>query len=1118
MTEKTSPKRIDGVDDAPLAAGRFDHRMVSVMFVDIVNSTPLVAGKDPDVAQEILRPVLNAIRRAVLPYEATIQLLGDGLMAVFGSDLVREDHAIRACHAGLHSIRAIQRLERPEIQVRVGIHSGFVLVQDDDVIGDTVHFARRLESVAAPGAIAISSETAELVRSRFEIEPVGEKLLKGFPGRYPVFHLGRPIDRASEIPTTLFVGRRSEIATIDGQFRALIERKEGSLILIDGEPGVGKSRLVQEMNRKWRDKVVWLAGQAASFDQRVSYASFIPILKRHFLIRDDVTDEMNWDRLKAEVFELAEADVSDVLPYLASLLGIEVRGSFAERVRFIDAEGLGRQILRAFWLLLEHLCARQAVIVVLEDLHWIDGSSQNLLEHVTGLVKEAPLIFCITSRPSASANRIEAIGAEMPATRFCRVRLAPLTDEECGALIDDLVKRDPLTKAMREEVVAKVQGNPFFAEEMLRLIAHAALDHRQTPLSAGPAIHLPSTIHGVIMGRIDRLEDQIKDVLAAAALIGRNFTESFLRALLDEGAVSVEKTVLFSKALAELVAVGLIEEQAGVPERAYRFRHPLVHEAVYQSSRLKARKLLHERLARWVENSYADRLREFSSLLAFHYTRAENWIKAVEFLLIAGEQSARLAADQEALLNYEEAIAAYDRGAVGEIDKTQRAIMEQRLGGIHLRRANHDRAESHLLAAASLCGVHMPRTKLGTAAALTRELFVQGVHRLAPWRLPKLAAEIGSSTEAIFRILEDLCWAFALIDNARLPLGIVYSLNRAEKCGFPEAVCKGYAAIGLALTMFGRQRVAKYYLKRAVGMAEEIQNPSAGGTVWYIAGWHDFVTGDWAGVEAALRKSRGYADRAGDLLTWYHTSLGVSEVLADLGRFDEMFVIADEAMTRGQQAAFAAGYRWGLLARAKALRYLGRAGEAEPLLREAVRGGRSRWAPDVVAVPEYYSELALCVLDAGDHIGAAELIREYEQNIDSSEFLSYTVIYPLLANAVVLIRQKERTGDSSRELTKKIRASVRSALRACGKFRNGLPAAYRVAGTAAWLEGRREQAGKLWHQSSQLSKRYGAHYQASLTLVESGRRMQAEESASQGLSQLKQLGVQLANVDRAPLA
>jgi class 3 adenylate cyclase/tetratricopeptide (TPR) repeat protein len=1104
-----------------------DRRTVTVLFADIVQSTRLIAGMDPEAGARSLDPLLHAFRTAVEQYGGVItKHMGDGIMAVFGVPITQEDHPVRACYAALAIQREVERLNSLSsapsgelMKVRVGLNSGLVVVTtrtdgshvEYDTLGPAVNLASRLENVAEPGTTLISEETYRRARHLFDCRYLGSQSLKGFSVRQHAYQLLGQTSEPQDIPGALLgatsigtslVGRADQLLVLQKRLDDLATGR-GSIILITGEPGVGKSRLLHEAKARMKAGLSWHSGHALSFGQRLSYWPFIELLKPWLGIHGEAESDRNWQLVEQSVQELMGESGAEILPYVGTLLGIALPESLTNRLHLLDPENLGGQIMRAMWRLFEAMARRGPIAIMIEDLHWLDQSSTSLILHLMPLANTVPIAFFLTSRSDGDpVLRIREFAREKLKDYFVEIGLQPLSVQDSQELIIKLVGDEPKTKEIRDLILYRAEGNPFFAEEIVRTLFETKVIVRD-PVSGGSIvsqheISLPDTIKGVVMARIDRLDDHLRHVLGVASVIGRTFLYRVLR-------VVVEQEPHLDDELLRLKAIEIIDELQSGSELAYLFHHALAQETVYDSLLIERRKFIHRRVAECLSVIYADRLREVAPLLAFHYARAEDWPNALRFLVDSADQSSRMAADDEALLQYESAVEAYGRVFGDNWDRVQRGTMERRLGEIHLRRANHAQALTHLARALTIFGGTMPESRAAVRLAFVQQLIAQIAHRMLPnFYTKQPRASVDAKPDALLRTFEPLMWTHLMTDHVRVNFLALTWLNLSEQFGLADQVSKSCGAFGYALGGLGWTRIASFYIRRAVTVAEQFQNPEAMGLAWNLKAIHEYRTGQWTDANTSFERSRECADRAGELTTWANASVLRGEMLLDVGRLREVLDISDAMIAIGREASMQTAYRWGISIKGKALRRLGQLDEAERVLEEATT--LSFEFEDINSLASSAGDVAFMRLAAGKIEEAEQLLNECNRVMSTRDLRSPAAVFFHNSVAAAGIARFENVGDKDSRNRRSMLRACQRAVKAARILRNGQPAAVRLMGTAYWALGQGNSAEKWWSHSLSAGEGCNAHYQVALTLIERGRRMRDQTDLNRGLELMGSIG------------
>ncbi|MBI2014068.1 MAG: AAA family ATPase, partial [Candidatus Rokubacteria bacterium] len=641
------------------------------------------------------------------------------------------------------------------------------------------------------------------------------------------------------------MGREEDLRILTDHIGRLGDRG-GGVVSILGEPGVGKSRLLAETRRAAADRdVLWLEGRSLSFTQAIGYWPFLDIFRQYAGITEEDDNVASWGKLDRRLDALGGGQTREILPYLATLLGIRVGEEFQERVRHLDGLAMGRQISLSVRRFFERLARAHPVVLVFEDLHWIDQSSAEMLEHLLPLVDTLPLLVVVVSRVErdTSGARLRQVASEKVAI-FTEITLSPLTPAGAAELLRNLLGVEP-SASLRDFVVSKAEGNPFFIEEVLRTLIAAGVLTRDATTGAWRLAHttrieqvtIPDTIEGVIMARVDRLDDELKQVLKLAAVIGRSF---FYRIL--QGIADAERQL--DRQLFELQQVELIREKRRLPELEYYFKHALVQEATYESILAERRRLLHRRVGETIEALFTDRLEEFAGLLAYHYARAEEWDKAKDYLSRAGDYAGRIAADTEALAHYGQALAACERVFGESWDPAQRAVLERKMGEALFRRGDHQQAVDYLRAALAHLGHPLPgspaRVRLAIGGQIVRQLRYRILGSFTRWGL----APIDVGSEERIRIYQVMAWIDYFMDQERAVLDALLALNVSEQLGYMRGLVQGCSGVGVLGDLLRLYRVAGFYHRRAGELAEHTDHLPARGLAALGQGLHQYQLGE----------------------------------------------------------------------------------------------------------------------------------------------------------------------------------------------------------------------------------------------------------------------------------
>jgi len=663
--ESYTPKHLAEKILTSKAALEGERKQVTVLFADLKGSMELLADRDPEEARKILDPVLERMMEAVHRYEGTVnQVMGDGIMALFGAPLAHEDHAVRACYAALRMQDAVRRysdeLRRAqgvEVQIRVGLNSGDVVVRsigsdlrmDYTAVGQTTHLAARMEQLATPGSIRLTAETLHLAEGFVQVTPLGPVPIKGLGEPVEVFELvGAGVARtrleaAARRGLTRFVGRTAELEQLGGALdRARLGH--GQVVAVVGEPGVGKSRLFWELTHSHRlDGWLILQSGSVSYGKATAYLLVIELLRGYFEIDSRDDPRKIREKVTGKVLTVAPA-VGVAVPALLALLDVPIEDAswlaldpVQRRQRTLDA--------------VKHLLLResqgQPLLVIFEDLHWIDAETQALLDALVESLPTTRLLLLVSYRPEYQHGWASR-------TYYSQLRLDALPPKSADELLDALLGPEAALGPLKRLLVERTDANPLFLEESVRaLVETAALaGERGAYRLTRPVenLKIPATVQAILAVRIDRLAPEAKRLLQAAAVIGKDVPMPLLLAIADTPEPEVRAE------LTHLQAAEFLYETRLFPDLEYTFKHALTHEVAYQGLLHDRQRALHARITEAIEQLSTERVAEQAERLAHHALRGELWEKAVAYLRQAGLRAMARAANREAVAHLEQAL------------------------------------------------------------------------------------------------------------------------------------------------------------------------------------------------------------------------------------------------------------------------------------------------------------------------------------------------------------------------------------------------------------------------------------------------------------------------------
>ena len=657
-----------------------ERRTVTVLFSDISGYTGIAEKLDPEQVYEIIDSTLKAFADEIYRHEGTIdKLMGDGLMALFGAPIAHEDDPARAVYAALGMQDALRRInvdleERFGIalKVRIGLNSGLVVVgsigsdlrMEYTALGDTVNVASRLQSVAEPGTIVASRSVYEQTEPLFDYRELGSIRVKNRVEPVEIHEVVAPRQTAGRVRgiaglAAPMIGRAEELARLRDVVDDLVAKQRGRIVLVTGNAGIGKSRLTAELKAYLANQpATVIEGGCLSYGQP-AYGVFLRLLKTLFDIAEDDPEEAVRAKIERTTRRLLpEASLNQVLPYVEHLFSLRIiEREMAARIRHLAPQQLQQQTFLALRDLMVSKAKDTPLVLIFEDIHWIDQLSLDLLTFILAAAEDAPLLIYCNSRPGdgTGAAQIQRLGAELYAANFISISLSPLSHADSVALVDLLLTISDLPESLKQLIPQRAEGNPFYLEEIIRMLIDRGIIRRGDdrwlvdPAADLTGLEVPRTLQGLIMARVDHLSEGARQAVQCSAVIGREFSYRLLSAVVD-GAASLNEDVR------ELEERELISRRASGADVEFRFHHVLIQETVYNSLLVRRRERLHHQIAEGIEALFRDRGEEHVEQLAFHFAESKDADRALPYLIRAGQRAADRFANDEALRYYRQAV------------------------------------------------------------------------------------------------------------------------------------------------------------------------------------------------------------------------------------------------------------------------------------------------------------------------------------------------------------------------------------------------------------------------------------------------------------------------------
>src|ERR1700734_3375631 len=966
------------VADAPASENlEGERKTVTALFADIKGSTELEQDLDPEEARAIVDPALKLMIDAVRRYDGyVVQSTGDGIFAMFGAPLAHEDHAQRALYAALRMLEdlrsyaaALRERGRAPIEIRVGVNTGEVVVRaiqtaeghaEYTPIGHATNLASRMQTVAATGTIATTENTRKLCEGYFTFRALGPTRIKGVSEAVNVHEvtglgaLRTRLQASARRGLSKFVGREAELTQMKNAL-ASAKSGRGQIVAAVAEAGVGKSRLFYEFQAIGHSEAQVLETLAVPHGKASAYLPLIDLLKNYFGITAEDDVRKRREKIGGKILILDRA-LEDTLPYIFALLEVSDSG---DAVAEMDAEVRRRRTLDAIKRLLLRESLKQPLILIFEDLHWIDEGSRTLLNLLADSIGTARVLMLVNYRPEFIHNWGNK-------TYYTQLRLDPLGAESAEEMLDALLGTDAQLAALKKLVAEKTEGNPFFMEEIVQsLFEQGALLRNGTVKLAKSlsSIQIPPTVQAVLASRIDRLPPREKDLLNTLAVIGKEFRFELVRQIAGKPDDELQRT------LTNLQAAEFIYEQPAFPDVAYVFKHALSQQVAYGSALQEHRKVLHQRVARALEAQFPETAETEPELVAHHYTEGGLGAEAIPYWQRAGRGALARWANVEAIDHLKKGLELLGSSPSAS-EESKRRFHSQRFSLLLVLGEAQTAAGRFLEARETLLGAAGAAKSMESTASLAK----------AALRLAHSTWLAGNTTPAVIRLLEETLQRFGREDNPvtskilgalSRSLGItgdqramVYAeqaIAMARRFGDPELIAHGLHGMFFALAgpQHAAQRlsVAKEMYALAHAAAGEDTTELEIEALWSRS-FALLETGDVAAADADNEEMRRFGEETNRPFTQSLAAMFGATRAAMLGRFEDSERLAQQALAFGQRMETEAASGIFGIQMFAVRREQGRLKEVEPVVRVFLQqhSADGAWRPGLAVI---FSDLGL---------------------------------------------------------------------------------------------------------------------------------------------------------------
>jgi len=647
-----------------------ENRILSILYGDISDSVAITEKRSPEEAASLINECLKVMVDIILKYEGSInRFLGDCVLAFFGTPTTHENDPERAILAALEMREAIKKLN---LDISIGINTGMVYVgamgpdehREFTAMGTAVNLAARLEGFAEPGQILVGPGTYRLAHRAFEFRSLLPLTIRGITEPVSAYEVLQVLPQPEKLRgiegiRAEMIGREKEFTDLKDCADQLLSGR-GQIVSLVGEAGVGKSRLATELKGYIKDKEVrWLEGRGVSIGESIGYWVFIDILRSYLQFSEADSPKDIGQKIIDQMQELFPQRWEEIVPYIGNLLSVKFGNQWDERVKYFPAEQVKYQTFLTLRDVFLALASQKPLLLILEDMHWADNLSLDLLSLLMNDLTLAPLMLLCIYRPEQD-HRIWHLGTQAAAKcldRYTEITLRALNPPESRRLVKSLLRIDNLPEVVKESIQQKAEGNPFFVEELIRSLIDRGIVYRDGSRWVADAevevTAVPDTVHSVIMARIDQLEADVRYVLQSAAVIGRLFRHKLLQYI-------TQREQKLDRYLWQLEERDFVYEERAIPELEYSFRHALTQETAYNTILSRRRREFHRKVGEGYEAVYAARIEEYYEELAYHYSRGDDNEKAFYYLVKAGDKSKAAFANEQAIAYYNQALELMD--------------------------------------------------------------------------------------------------------------------------------------------------------------------------------------------------------------------------------------------------------------------------------------------------------------------------------------------------------------------------------------------------------------------------------------------------------------------------
>ncbi len=912
------------------AAGQ--RRSVTILFADLSGYTSLSTHVDNEDLYEMIQKFTSLMAQDVYKYEGMVdKFTGDGLMALFGAPIAHESNAELAVRAALDMQQDVEKLNQEmqhqlgaKLRLRIGLNHGSVTVggigsnlfMNYTAIGDTVNMAQRLQDATQPGTIMVSESVHQQTHMLFEFQPVPGLQLKGIAepatGYLCQGEKSRPgLVRGIEGLRAPMIGRDLELNALLDNIKALQDQRTNRFALVTGEAGLGKSRLVAELRSCLASElIIIIEGHSLIYRRPVSYWIFLDLLRNYINAPTDAPPQEIQRRLSEKVAQLLGGRAADVLAYLEHMLSLPPSDPVvSQRISYLDASQLRQQIFRAMRDLLLAEAHRQPVLIILEDLHWADDASLDLLSYLLDNTHEAPIFLLGVTRPFQDGPllKLAELAEATLKDRFINIPLHSLSPDQSKILLQELMAIPNLPETLREQIILRASGIPFYLEEILRtLIDHNLLQRVDGNWNLAPGVDpenlgVPDSLQGLILARFDRTLPAQRHVLQVSSVVGRQFNSNIIQAVIPELIEDQLQSAL--TALTEREFISQDPELPGV----YEFKHVIVSDAIYSTLLKRDRAALHGKVGLALEKFFADQIDNQVDLLARHFSWSNLPEHALYYLILAGEKSAHSYVNDQARKYFEQAL-----DLLPSTPHTPEQALKARLGLGDILVLAGEYTPARLQYQAALEGLdgHQGDDYLRSCCTLQRKIGItferQGDFKQALLNLAEARQLLGKTSRPdiieLAQMLNDYGWIqFRMGNHTEAEKSLKDALVLSEQTTRYELTASIYNRMGGVYYQLNSLDSARECVQKSLILREKMDDVVAMARTYNNLGLLDWKTGHWDNALRYLRRSLELHANLGDIEGIIDVQGNLGLIQLDRGEIEEARQYLEDTLQKAQQ-------------------------------------------------------------------------------------------------------------------------------------------------------------------------------------------------------------------------